>query len=46
MLHAEQLAFTHPRTDLPLEFRAPIPEDMKNLLKWLADGMDHSPGRP
>jgi 23S rRNA pseudouridine1911/1915/1917 synthase len=37
MLHAEQLAFTHPRTGLPLEFRAPIPEDMTNLLRFLAE---------
>ena len=35
MLHAEQLAFTHPRTGLPLEFQAPIPEDMRTLLKQL-----------
>lgn len=35
MLHAEQLAFTHPRTGQSLEFRAPIPEDMQTLLKQL-----------
>jgi 23S rRNA pseudouridine1911/1915/1917 synthase len=35
MLHAEQLAFAHPRTGLPLEFKAPIPEDMRTLLKQL-----------
>ena len=46
MLHAEQLAFTHPQTDLPLEFRAPIPEDMKYLMKWLADSRDNPPGHP
>ena len=37
MLHAEQLAFMHPRTGLPLEFRAPIPEDMRDLLKALSN---------
>ena len=36
MLHAEQLAFAHPRTGAPMEFRAPIPEDMRNLLGSLA----------
>jgi 23S rRNA pseudouridine1911/1915/1917 synthase len=35
MLHAEQLAFAHPRTGQPLEFVAPIPEDMRTLLKQL-----------
>jgi 23S rRNA pseudouridine1911/1915/1917 synthase len=35
MLHAEQLAFSHPSTGLPMEFRAPIPEDMQALLKQL-----------
>jgi len=35
MLHAEQLAFTHPRTGRPLEFKAPIPEDMRTLLKQM-----------
>ena len=28
LLHAYKLAFTHPRTGQPLEFVAPIPEDM------------------
>ena len=28
LLHAYKLAFTHPRTGQPLEFQAPIPEDM------------------
>jgi 23S rRNA pseudouridine1911/1915/1917 synthase len=46
MLHAEYLAFAHPRTGLPLEFHAPIPEDMSSLLKRLADGEDNPPGHP
>jgi 23S rRNA pseudouridine1911/1915/1917 synthase len=37
MLHAEQLAFNHPRTGLPLEFHAPIPDDMAELLKALSN---------
>ena len=28
LLHAYKLAFTHPRTGQPMEFLAPIPEDM------------------
>jgi len=35
MLHAEHLTFTHPRTGLSLQFQAPIPDDMRNLLTWL-----------
>lgn len=35
MLHAETLAFRHPRTGKPLEFRAPLPADMKSLLDFL-----------
>jgi len=31
-LHAEKLAFTHPRTNERLEFRAPLPDDLKELL--------------
>ncbi len=36
MLHAEQLAFAHPITGKPLEFKAPVPEDMRELLKELS----------
>jgi 23S rRNA pseudouridine1911/1915/1917 synthase len=35
-LHAERLAFTHPRTGEHLEFRAPLPEDLRVAL----DGVD------
>ena len=36
-LHAERLVFDHPRTGERLEFRAPLPEDMRKLLQYLAD---------
>jgi 23S rRNA pseudouridine1911/1915/1917 synthase len=32
-LHAERLAFTHPRTGEPLEFRAPLPDDLRQVLE-------------
>ena len=35
MLHAERLAFQHPRTGKELEFVSPLPDDMKNLLAAL-----------
>ncbi len=35
MLHAERLAFAHPRTGAALEFSAPLPEDMRGLLAAL-----------
>ena len=31
-LHAERLSFTHPLTEEKLEFYAPLPEELKNLL--------------
>ncbi len=34
-LHAEQLAFRHPRTDEPLRFTAPIPDKLAKLLDEL-----------
>lgn len=30
LLHAYKLSFAHPRTGEPLEFTAPIPDDMKS----------------
>lgn len=36
-LHAESLAFHHPRTGALVEFRAPIWEDMKQLLRNLSE---------
>jgi 23S rRNA pseudouridine1911/1915/1917 synthase len=41
MLHARRLAFEHPRTGVPLEFEAPVPRDMAELIAWLrARGVD------
>lgn len=34
-LHAHQLGFIHPKTGEKLEFVAPIPQDMKEVLEWL-----------
>ena len=35
MLHAHRLGFEHPRTRKPLEFTAPVPTDMKELIQRL-----------
>jgi 23S rRNA pseudouridine1911/1915/1917 synthase len=35
MLHAWKLSFQHPRTEETVSVEAPLPEDMKNLLKGL-----------
>ncbi|MFO7534437.1 MAG: RluA family pseudouridine synthase [Kiritimatiellia bacterium] len=40
MLHAAELAFTHPRTGKPLAFTAPPPPDMQTLL----DALDAASG--
>jgi 23S rRNA pseudouridine1911/1915/1917 synthase len=32
-LHAERLAFTHPRTGERLSFEAPLPEDLESVLR-------------
>ena len=34
-LHAARLSFTHPVTHKPLEFEAPLPEDMKKAADML-----------
>lgn len=34
-LHACRLAFTHPLSDQPLSFEAPIPDDMRSLIQLL-----------
>jgi 23S rRNA pseudouridine1911/1915/1917 synthase len=36
-LHAEKLGFIHPRTGLPMEFRAPLSQDMQELLDTLKE---------
>jgi len=35
LLHAKELSFVHPRTQKPLKFSAPLPEDFKHALKLL-----------
>ena len=35
MLHAEVLAFSHPRTGEEMRFVAPVPEDMQELVRAL-----------
>jgi hypothetical protein len=32
-LHAERLAFTHPRTGEYMEFTAPLPDDLRGVLE-------------
>ncbi|MBI2188223.1 MAG: RluA family pseudouridine synthase [Acidobacteria bacterium] len=34
-LHAERLAFTHPRDGRPMTFTAPLPEDLRSILEEL-----------
>ncbi len=35
LLHAKELAFIHPRTQKPLKFSAPLPDDFKRALQLL-----------
>jgi 23S rRNA pseudouridine1911/1915/1917 synthase len=35
MLHAYQLSFSHPITQMPMKVQAPLPEDMKKLIEEL-----------
>ncbi len=35
MLHAWKIAFQHPLENRPLNFRAPVPEDMRAIIKFL-----------
>ena len=35
LLHAETLGFRHPRTEKYLEFKAPLPETMRKVIKAL-----------
>ncbi len=39
-LHAARLAFKHPRTDQPLRFEAPLPEELTAFLNQV-EGRDH-----
>ncbi len=38
MLHSRELAFTHPRTEKLVRFKAPLPEDFQETLKALRAG--------
>jgi 23S rRNA pseudouridine1911/1915/1917 synthase len=40
-LHAERLAFTHPRTGEPLEFKAPLPADLRATLEGVEPQLLH-----
>ena len=37
-LHAHRLAFSHPATEEPLEFRSPLPPDLEDALEALRQG--------
>ena len=37
-LHASRLSFTHPITKEPLEFEAPLPDDMLKATDYLRNG--------
>lgn len=37
-LHSHTLSLIHPTTDTPMTFTAPLPEDMRNILKQLRGG--------
>jgi 23S rRNA pseudouridine1911/1915/1917 synthase len=43
-LHAERLAIDHPRSKQRMEFAAPLPADMENMLAALRDPQDRLPG--
>jgi 23S rRNA pseudouridine1911/1915/1917 synthase len=38
-LHAERLAFTHPRSGERMEFSAPLPEDLRTVLQDLDESL-------
>ena len=38
-LHAYRLGLIHPRTGERIEFTAPLPKDMKDVLEWLRSGL-------
>jgi 23S rRNA pseudouridine1911/1915/1917 synthase len=42
MLHAQTLAFEHPRTRMWLEFNAPLPQDMAALIQELKDQLEQT----
>jgi 23S rRNA pseudouridine1911/1915/1917 synthase len=44
-LHAAKLGFTQPRTGAWLELQAPLPQDLREFLRQLADAAGESPSR-
>jgi 23S rRNA pseudouridine1911/1915/1917 synthase len=40
-LHAHRLKFDHPRTGERVQFVAPVPEDMNEVLGWLRSQPKH-----
>ncbi|MCP3903657.1 MAG: RluA family pseudouridine synthase [Planctomycetes bacterium] len=42
-LHAALLGFTHPVTEQPVEFQAPLPQDMRDLIELLRLGGEAEP---
>jgi 23S rRNA pseudouridine955/2504/2580 synthase len=44
-LHAARLGFVHPRTGVPLEFRAPLPPELRSYLEELAGAAGEDPAR-
>jgi len=44
-LHAAKLAFTQPRTGAWIELQAPLPQDLREFLRQLADAAGESPSR-
>lgn len=43
-LHACELAFRHPRTGEPLQFRSPLPDDLAAAADWARDTLQHETG--
>jgi 23S rRNA pseudouridine1911/1915/1917 synthase len=39
MLHAWKLSFVHPRTEKPMNFTAPIPDDFRNAIPTVQAGV-------
>jgi 23S rRNA-/tRNA-specific pseudouridylate synthase len=35
MLHARELSFIHPRTEMEMSFESPLPKDFREALKFL-----------
>jgi hypothetical protein len=42
-LHAQRLGLVHPDSGKPVQWEAPIPEDMRELIERLADASNVQP---